>query len=149
MSKLRDEVETAVQRTQGLEASLKASSKAVEEKATMVNGMLHRILFYVLSRSPTLLGYRHVLVSLFWAVLKTCLEDGFSSRNALLVRFGALCDASAALLTQLGFPARDDMERLPGDLQLTTQCYGALRTVSAAVMEELDLPTSDDPMRLP
>ncbi|KAF8664320.1 hypothetical protein HU200_054870 [Digitaria exilis] len=75
------------------------------------------------------------------AALKSRVADGITHRTTLLSRFGMLRDAAGAVLSRLGFPLSEDIERLPGDLHRAAECCGELRAVAE--------PMSGDPARLP
>nr|CAB3453763.1 unnamed protein product [Digitaria exilis] len=77
--------------------------------------------------------------------LKSRVADGITHRNTLLSRFGMLRDATGAVLSRLGFPLSEDVERPQGS---PPRC-GELRAVAVSMLDALEVPMSGDPARLP
>nr|CAB3495285.1 unnamed protein product [Digitaria exilis] len=109
-------------RVKSLEASLATARKSLEEKDSEVEGTLP---------------------------ISSHVSDGITHRTTLLSRFGMLHDAAGAVLTRLGFPLPEDIERLPEDLQRAADCYGELRAIALGMLDALEVPVIGDPARLP
>lgn len=77
------------------------------------------------------------------------MQDGLARQSSQSALYGALHDASAALLGHLGFPVGRDSKQLPNDLHHVGVCCKEVREASSAILEEFGQPPSGDFMRLP